>query len=187
MTQPALSALLLHFAPCASYYLPAGYAPKVGSIDVSISVDGQDFETLASFDDFRAHDMVTVTNFTLPIKVPATATDHAVVRVRYISNNPLEVDPANNTAAIFYNCADIRITNADDQVSPTPDEHLLTTANDLLPAHASAASGSAPFSCAPPPLFHAYAETVSRAGSVVHEIWYAIRLQIPYKFVMLSP
>ena len=62
----------------------AGYAPKVGSIDVSISVEGRDFASLASFDDFRAHDMVTVTNFTLSIKVPATVTDNAVLRVRYI-------------------------------------------------------------------------------------------------------
>jgi hypothetical protein len=54
-----------------------GYAPKVGSIDVAISVDGNAFATLASFDDFRAHDMVTVTNFTLAVKVPPVVTQHA--------------------------------------------------------------------------------------------------------------
>ncbi len=146
----------------------AGYAPNAGSIDVAISVDGQDFATLAAIDDFRAHDMVTVTNFTLAIKVPATATDRAVLRVRYISNNPLEVDPANNTAAIFYNCADIKITDADEDVSPVPAHALLSAA----PAAAAAAAPPASFSCAPPPLFHAYGETVSRAGKVLHEIWY---------------
>lgn len=115
--------------------------------------------------------MVTVTNFTLPIKVPSSVTDHAVLRVRYISNNPLEIDPANNTAAVFYNCADIKITDADDQVSPllAPDEQLLPTAKEPSTAFANDPTS---FSCTPPPLFHAYGETVSRAGGVVHEIWY---------------
>ncbi len=148
-------------------------------MDVSISVNGQGFEVLASFDDFRAHDMVTVTNFTLPIKVPAIATEHAVLRVRYISNNPLEVDPANNSAAVFYNCADIKISDSADEVSPVPEELLSTTSNELPLASSSGASrvvAAGGFSCAPPPLFHAYAETASRAGVVVHEIWYMARV-----------
>jgi hypothetical protein len=150
----------------------AGYAPKVGSIDVSISVEGRDFASLASFDDFRTHDMVTVTNFTLPIKVPATVTDNAVLRVRYISNNPLEIDPANNTAAVFYNCADIKITDAEEDVSPTPSDALVSTPTVKAAALEKLATSAPAFSCQPPPLFHAYGETVSRAGNVVHEIWY---------------
>ncbi len=146
-----------------------GYALKVGSIDVAISVDGNAFTTLASFDDFRAHDMVTVTNFTVAVKVPAVVTQHAVLRVRYISNNPLEIDPANNTAAVFYNCADINITDSDDAVTPSPFPAPLSTTRRSPPPTSSAPS----FSCQPTPLFHATGETLSRAGTVLHEIWYA--------------
>jgi hypothetical protein len=152
----------------------AGYGPKVGSIDVAVSVNGQAFATLATIDDFKAHDMVSVTNFTIEIKVPDTATDKAVLRVRYVSNNPLEIDPANNTAAIFYNCADIKITADEGEVSPFID--------GLPPALATAATKSfqfdrrssldGDFTCASTPLFHAFGETISRAGKVTHEIWY---------------
>ena len=36
-------------------------------------------------------------------------TSSAATLYRYVSNNVGEVDPANNTEAIFYNCADIKI------------------------------------------------------------------------------
>jgi hypothetical protein len=52
------------------------------------------------------------------VTLPAKATTHAILRARYTSNNPLEVDPANNTAAIFYNCADITI--AESTTMPLP-------------------------------------------------------------------
>jgi hypothetical protein len=96
-------------------------------------VDGNAFNMLASFDDFRAHNMVTVTNFTLAVKVPSVLTQHAVLRVRYISNNPLEIDPANNTASVFYNCADINITDSDHAVTPTPFPAPLSTTRRSLP------------------------------------------------------
>jgi hypothetical protein len=145
----------------------------VGSIDVSISIDGQDFITLASMDDFKAHDMVTVTNFTVSITVPPTASDNAVLRVRYISNNPLEVDPVNNTAAIFYNCADIKITNAEELVSPIPEGVLFHTAkSDPISSREHRSDSPSSFSCSPTPMFHARAETISHVGTVTHEIWY---------------
>ena len=153
----------------------SGYGPNVGSIDVAVSVNGQAFTTLATIDDFKAHDMVGVTNFTVQIKVPATVTDSAVLRVRYVSNNPLEIDPANNTAAIFYNCADIKITADAAQVSPFTDglpPALATATASSFQSDKRSSSNGRDFSCASTPLFHAFGETVSRAGKVEHEIWY---------------
>lgn len=49
---------------------------------------------------------ITQTNFTMRVQVPNVATEHGVVRLRYLSNNPTE----NDRGMIFYQCADVKIT-----------------------------------------------------------------------------
>jgi len=97
------------------------WAQSPGYLDVSISLQASDlseesFRNLAIIDDFPARDMVKQTNFTLTVDVPLITTSHAVLRVRYVSNNPEEIYPANNTHATFYQCADIAIRAAPNEV-----------------------------------------------------------------------
>lgn len=64
---------------------------------------------LAKWADWPAHEMVTQTNFTVEVVIPNINCLKCILAVQYISYNPLEIDPANNTDSIFYNCADIVI------------------------------------------------------------------------------
>lgn len=61
--------------------------------------------------DYPAQDMVTQTNFTITGTIPNILCNHCVLRLRYVSNNPDEVNNrhGNNPDAIFYQCADIMI------------------------------------------------------------------------------
>jgi len=86
-----------------------------GYLDVSISYNPSsdnphDFVVLEKIIDWPAHDQVTQTNFSRVITLPPTASDHAVLRYRYVSNNVGEIYPKNNTQAVFWNCVDIKIT-----------------------------------------------------------------------------
>lgn len=95
-----------------------------GAFDVSISynpnsVSDTDFELLTVVSDFPAHEQVWQTNFTVPITIPKQTSSHAVLRFRYISNNPDEIYPANNTAAIFWQCSDIAITSNNGNKEPS--------------------------------------------------------------------
>jgi hypothetical protein len=86
-----------------------------GFIDVAISTKNvvnpsdSDFRVLYSTADYPAHEQVTQTNFSLPVTWPNVAVSRAVLRVRYVSNNPGEAVP-NNTRSTFYNCADIALS-----------------------------------------------------------------------------
>jgi hypothetical protein len=88
-----------------------------GSLDVSVSYDlnptDSSWQVLLTLDDFAGNDMVTQTNFTPTVLIPATPSAHAIMRFRYVSHNLGEVDPANNTDSIFYNCADVRIISTE--------------------------------------------------------------------------
>lgn len=118
-------------APTVSYYpgqyvnvvfqqnLNHWYPEKPGYFDLAISYNAVSqpqnatWTTIAGpMTDFPAHDMVWQTNFTFYAKMPHTPCQHCVLRARYVSYNPDEIDPANNTDAIFYNCADIAIGGA---------------------------------------------------------------------------
>ena len=59
-----------------------------------------DFLPLASFSDFAGNEMVTQTNFTVPVKLPYKTCEHCVIGFKYISNNGMEIDPKTNTDAI---------------------------------------------------------------------------------------
>jgi hypothetical protein len=64
-----------------------------------------------SISDYPAMDMVTQTNFTITGTIPNILCPHCVLRLRYVSNNPDEVNNrhGNNPHATFYQCADISI------------------------------------------------------------------------------
>jgi len=96
-----------------NHFLPA----RPGFIDVAVSASltpgAGDWTELARLADAPAFDMVAQTVLTVAVTMPAAASAHSLLRVRYVSYNPLEVDPPANTDAIFYNCADIRIVAAE--------------------------------------------------------------------------
>jgi hypothetical protein len=112
------------------------FAARPGFIDVAIGG-----RVIATVGDYPAHEMVTQTNFSLDVQhIPEVkeCSDRCVMQVRYVSYNPDEVDPKNNTDAIFYACADVRVeANAAAAVE----------ASGVLPARS--ASVAAPFSCEP--------------------------------------
>jgi hypothetical protein len=74
------------------------HTPKPGFLDLTIGST-----LLARIPDYAANDMIAQTNFSLKVLIPeGAACDSCVLKARYVSYNPLEVDPANNTDAIFY-------------------------------------------------------------------------------------
>ena len=84
----------------------------VGHIDVAISFtpsDSSSWTTLASELDYPAHDQVAQLNYSLPVVIPSGSSGAAVLRVRYVSNNPDEIDPKDNTQAIFWQCSDLKV------------------------------------------------------------------------------
>ena len=85
------------------------YQARPGHFDVAISYDDEKtWDVIGSLSDFPANNMNTQTYFNVPVVFPKPAAS-AVLRARYVSNNPNEVSPANNTDAIFYSCSDIEI------------------------------------------------------------------------------
>ena len=121
-----------------------------------------DFEVLSSFKDYAAHDMVSPTNFSLTVKLPPSrATAHGVLRLRYVSHNKDEVDPKNNTEAIFYNCADIEVLAA------AQEESEPRTAGT-----ADATKAKTTESCSLPDQFTLRAHETNALGVVVHSVYW---------------
>jgi hypothetical protein len=104
----------MHIMQNLNHWFPS----KGGHFDVAISYsltpsnNASDWQVLTSWPDAPANEMVTRTFFNRKMTLPNKAAAHAILRARYVSNNPLEIDPSTNTDAIFYNCADIRIVAA---------------------------------------------------------------------------
>jgi hypothetical protein len=67
-----------------------------------------EFDELEPIIDYNAMNEITQTNFTVKITVPDTDADAAVIRVRYVSNNPGE----NDKGETFYQCSDVSITSS---------------------------------------------------------------------------
>jgi hypothetical protein len=92
------------------------FPSKPGFIDVAITSilepTESDWTILTQIQDAPTFDMVVQTTLSLQVTLPSIPSTHSLLRVRYISYNPLEIDPANNTDAIFYNCADIAIVSS---------------------------------------------------------------------------
>jgi hypothetical protein len=144
------------------------YPENPGFFDVSISYvpmnpTAANWTVLMTIPDFAAHDMVTQTNFSLDLTLPMMVSSHAVLMIRYVSNNPLEVYPENNTQAIFYNCADIAIlppSNADEEESKIITEKKTTLIEDES------------ISCCSPPQWQIAGHEYNSLGYVSHYIWY---------------
>lgn len=51
---------------------------------------------------------ITQTNFTMRVRIPNINSEHAVVRMRYVSQNPTE----NDRGMTFYQCADVKIAKS---------------------------------------------------------------------------
>jgi hypothetical protein len=151
-----------------------------GSLDIAVSYNlnpsgdddaADDWQTLFSSADFAANDMVTQTNFSVGVQMPARAADHVLLRVRYASHNAGEVDPANNTDSIFYNCADVRLVaapsgDADHEETVAPAAAMPAVAAPQLTQKQKDASG-----CTTPAQWLATAvETTAGSGTVQHTI-----------------
>uniref|UniRef100_A0A7S1QAY0 Uncharacterized protein n=1 Tax=Neobodo designis TaxID=312471 RepID=A0A7S1QAY0_NEODS len=151
------------------------YPPNPGFFDLAVSYDNeatwaQIGETVS---DYPANNMNTQTDFTVPVKFPQAG--HAIVRARYVSHNVNEIDPSNNTEAIFYSCADVEVTNMNGTV---PTEQEAATAEDNARAmsaqafhilsqtkHSEARGVSiAAFNCDAPTAFIAEGETRVQGG-----------------------
>lgn len=91
--------------------------------------------------------------------IPDKATDHAIIRYRYVSNNPFEIYPAENTDAIFYNCADIKILANSNPAPAAPVADI-----DVNPSTSS---------CKLPPYIELMGnENNIYQGAIQHHVWY---------------
>lgn len=86
------------------------YTNNPGRMDVSFAVGEnpreEQFQVLKSISDFNPMNQITQTNFSLDILLPNISCKTCVLRVRYLSQNPLEDD----RGTTFYQCADIELT-----------------------------------------------------------------------------
>ncbi|CAF3817349.1 unnamed protein product [Rotaria sp. Silwood1] len=86
------------------------YTIKPGTIDISFAVglnpSENDFTVIHSLSDYNAMNQITQTNFSVEINLPNQPCDECVLRVRYLSNNPLEDDHG----TVFHQCSDIKLT-----------------------------------------------------------------------------
>ena len=133
-----------------NHFFPA----RPGFLDVAVSYaldpSESDWISLASWPDAPAFDMVSQTTFSIPVTLPAKSSAHALLRARYTSYNPLEIDPPVNTDAVFYNCADITLVAvAAARADMGPASPAAAAAAPAVPAGA--------YACSTPPSWHAEA------------------------------
>jgi hypothetical protein len=136
---------------------------KPGFFDISVSYNLQDpvdsdWIVISSWPDAPAFDMVTQTTMDITVTFPAKASPHVLLRARYYSNNPMEIDPPSNTDAIFYNCADIVLVA---EALPQPPQ----------PAPSSVASD---FQCRTPLSWFGQATETNEYGFVLHTIFWDV-------------
>lgn len=85
------------------------YTNSSGKLAIQFAPNPQpqegDFKYLAEINDFNTMDEVAMTNVTIPIEVPVLGASSArgVIRLLYLSNNPLE----NDTSTVFHQCSDV--------------------------------------------------------------------------------
>ena len=74
---------------------------KTGWMDISLAYSTNpteaDFVPLTYLMDFPGMDMVQSTMYNLEVTLPKEPCSHCILRVQYVSYNPGEVDPKNNT------------------------------------------------------------------------------------------
>lgn len=87
------------------------YTVKPGALDVSFAVglnpSESDFHVLHSFSDYNSMNQITQTNFSVEVTLPSAPCNECVLRIRYLSNNPLEDDHGTT----FHQCADVKLTS----------------------------------------------------------------------------
>jgi hypothetical protein len=148
------------------------YPQRPGFIDVAIAAavpdpQDNDWVTLSVVRDAPAFDMVFQTTMSLTVSLPLQPSAHSILRVRYVSYNPLEIDPANNTDAIFYNCADIAIIESAEKVERNKGKGIEKALSPLL-----SYSASSDYSCVTPPSWTANYTETNPFGFVSHTIWW---------------
>jgi len=82
---------------------------------------------------------ITQTNFSFVVTIPSVQCDACVLRVRYVSNNPLE----NDRGEIFYQCSDITITSSDRPSSTSQPPAMLVPLPPILTAAGAMSQGAA--------------------------------------------
>ena len=119
--------------------------------------------------------MVQQNNFTVFVRLPETPSAHSVLRVRYVSHAPTEVDPENNTDAIFYNCADVTLVAPAGAAAMTPAGAAAMARSGAAAAHTDkgmsgdeAAAGE--LNCGAPSVFEAQFVELNPRGSTRHVV-----------------
>lgn len=104
--------LIVEFQQNLNHY----YTLQPGSLDVSfakgLNPAESDFHVLHSFNDYNAMNQITQTNFSVKVFLPNEPCDQCVLRVRYLTNNPLEDDHGTT----FHQCSDVKLVQSDDAV-----------------------------------------------------------------------
>ena len=134
-------------------------------MDISIanvkSTAEPDFHTLMVLDDFAGHEMVQSTLFKVEVIMPAVPCAHCILRTRYVSHNPLEVDPKNNTESVFYNCADIEL------IAPSSPAKAPAALRVKPPVQVAST-----YTCKTPDRFKASLVETNAWGTVEHTVWW---------------
>jgi hypothetical protein len=120
-----------------------------------------DFKTLttANLNDYNAMNEITQTNFTISLQLPNIVST-GVLRVRYVSNNPLE----NDRGTIFYACSNVQLVKAKPQHTVIYNKHhnkdssILSTApyfeaDPAKPKDLDSLPRDVSHSCCAPPIF----------------------------------
>jgi len=138
---------------------------KQGFMELSMSKNDSpsqpdDWRVLTTVPDWPGYEMVRQTNFSVGVIIPSTPCDHCILRLRYVSYNKMEVDPANNTDAIFYNCADVQIlaSSVPSETLPEVVESVVVQEKDLT--------------CTTPPVWSMVCAEATPLGFISHRIWW---------------
>lgn len=137
---------------------------KQGFMELSLSKDNNpstpdDWRVLTTLPDWPGYEMVRQTNFSVGVVIPSEPCDHCILRLRYVSYNQMEIDPANNTDAIFYNCADVQIVAA----PKTDIAPKMPLAKPTLMDNTS---------CVTPPVWSTVCAEATPLGFITHRIWW---------------
>jgi len=152
------------------------YNANPGYMDIAIASGNNPandaFTVLHTIPDFFGIEMVQQNNFTVQVRMPAEASPHSVVRVRYVSHAPTEVDPANNTQAIFYNCADVRLVAEAESVEGSSAQVVPDFSPDKAKDKIGAleVSQNSTMDCPAPQMFAAVFEENTTIGIVRHSV-----------------
>jgi hypothetical protein len=133
------------------------YTGDPGYMDISFArgkfpTEADFSTTLAKVMDYNTMNEVTQTNFSIAVTMPHEVCHECVIRVRYVSNNPLE----NDRGTIFYQCADIQLipppstsnshSNSKPKPMPMPINAGVDVGDDIMHVGSE-------FDCCSPPQF----------------------------------